>query len=161
VLVVMGGILWWWRKHGVWNFINRRIAEIAISTLAVSFASRLSGYMLDEPAEHVLISDAFILGLGGAVLSAYHRAGPFLALVSFVVAVLGSIWPSATDELFIALSVFLPLMFLLLGRVEHVDHAHPTSAAADAHSSRDNAAEACVTSAREAREDVADSRPVH
>jgi serine/threonine-protein kinase len=132
VLVVMGGILWWWRKHGVWNFINRRIAEIAISTLAVSFASRLSGYMLDKPAEHVLITDAFILGLGGAVLSAYHRAGPVLALVSFAVAVLGSIWPSATDELFIGLSVFLPLMFLLLRRVDRVEGADLTGADARA-----------------------------
>lgn len=121
VLLVMGGIIWWWRKHGVWNFINRRIAEIAISTLAVSFASRLSGLMLDKPAEHVLISDAFILGLGGAALSAYHRAGPVLALVSFAVAVLGSVWPSATDELFIGLSVFLPLIFLLTRRVERVE----------------------------------------
>lgn len=132
VLVVMGGIIWWWRKHGVWNFINRRIAEIAISTLAVSFASRLSGVMLDKPAEHVLITDAFILGLGGAVLSAYHRAGPVLALVSFAVAVLGSLWPSATDELFIGLSVFLPLIFLLLRRVERVEGTDLTSVEARA-----------------------------
>jgi len=123
VLVVMSGIIWWWRRHGVWNFINRRIAEIAISVVAVSFASRLSGYILHTPAENVLVSDAFILGLGGAVLSAYHRAGPWLALVSFFVAVVGSIWPGAIDELFIALSVFLPLVFLLLKRVDHVDVA--------------------------------------
>jgi hypothetical protein len=82
--------------------------------------------MLDKPAEHVLINDAFILGLGGAALSAYHRAGPYLALVSFAIAVLGSIWPSATDELFIGLSVFLPLMFLLLRRVERVEGAELT-----------------------------------
>ena len=121
VFVVMGGIIAWWRKHGAWNFINRRIAEIALSTLAVSFASRLSGFILQAPAEHVLASDAFILGLGGAVMSAYHRAGPWLAMVSFTVAVVGSIWPSIIDELFIALSVFLPLVFLLLGRVERVE----------------------------------------
>ena len=121
VFVVMGGIIAWWRKHGAWNFINRRIAEIALSTLAVSFASRLSGFILHAPAEHVLASDAFILGLGGAVMSAYHRAGPWLAMVSFTVAVVGSIWPSIIDELFIALSVFLPLVFLLLGRVEEVE----------------------------------------
>lgn len=67
------------------------------------------------------MSDAFILGLGGAVLSAYHRAGPWLALLSFAAAVIGSIWPAAIDELFIALSVFLPLAFLLLKKVDRVD----------------------------------------
>jgi eukaryotic-like serine/threonine-protein kinase len=127
VLLVMSGIIWWWRRHGAWNFINRRIAEIAISTLAVSFASRLSGYILHTPAETVLVSDAFILGLGGAVLSAYHRAGPWLALVSFFVAVVGSIWPNAIDELFISLSVFLPLVFLLLKRVDRVDMSHAST----------------------------------
>jgi len=32
--------------------------------------------------------------------------------------VVGSIWPSAIDELFIALSVFVPLAFLLLNKVD-------------------------------------------
>ncbi|MDB4987047.1 MAG: hypothetical protein JWN04_2225 [Myxococcaceae bacterium] len=121
VLSVMGGIIGWWRKHGDWNFINRRIAEIALSTLAVSAASRLSGFMLHAPAEHVLASDAFIVGLGGAAMSAYHRAGPWLAIVSFSVAVVGSIWPHIIYDLFLGLSVFLPLVFLLTGRVERVE----------------------------------------
>jgi hypothetical protein len=84
----------------------------------VSFASRLSGYIQQSSVEQVLVSDAFILGLGGAALSAYHRAGPWLALLSFFVAVVGSIWPGAIDELFIALSVFVPLAFLLLKKVD-------------------------------------------
>ncbi|MDB4971911.1 MAG: hypothetical protein JWN48_252 [Myxococcaceae bacterium] len=129
VFSVMGAIIWWWRRHGDWNFINRRIAEIALSTLAISAASRLSGFVLQAPAEHVLASDAFILGLGGAALSAYHRAGPWLALISIAVAVLGSIWPSVIYDLFIALSVCLPLVFLLTRRVErvgHVDHVEAT-----------------------------------
>jgi hypothetical protein len=46
--------------------------------------------------------------------------------VSFAVAVLGSVWPSATDELFIGLSVFLPLIFLLLRRVERVEGTEMT-----------------------------------
>jgi eukaryotic-like serine/threonine-protein kinase len=122
VLVVMGAIIGWWRKRGSWNFINRRIAEIALSTVAVSFASRLSGYWLHARAEQVLVADALILGLGGATMAAYHRAGPWLAGVSFSVALMGTLWPSAVDEMFIALSVFLPLLFLSLGRIERVQH---------------------------------------
>ena len=120
VLLLVGAIFAWWRRQSSFNFVNRRIAEICVSTLAVSFASRLSGVIQQASAERVLVSDAFILGLGGAALSAYHRAGPWLAALSFVVAVVGSIWPRAIDELFIALSVFLPLAFLLLKKVERV-----------------------------------------
>lgn len=120
VLGLVAAIFAWWRKQGAWNFVNRRIAEICLSTLAVSLASRLSGFIQQASAEQVLVSDAFILGLGGAALSAYHRAGPWLALLSFAAAVIGSIWPTAIDELFIALSVFLPLAFLLLKKVDRV-----------------------------------------
>jgi hypothetical protein len=114
VLLVMSAILAWWRKRGDWNFINRRIAEIALSTLTVSFASRLAGYLLEAPAPQVLVSDALILGLGGATMAAYHRAGPWLAGVSFSVALIGALWPTAIDELFIVLSLLLPLLFLTL-----------------------------------------------
>jgi uncharacterized membrane protein (GlpM family) len=103
-----------WRRRGVWNFINRRIAEISVCTLAVSLANRLSGFMLDVPPERILLSDAFILGLGGAAMAAYHRAGPWLAGMSFGVAMLGSIWPQWVDELFIALTVFVATAMLLL-----------------------------------------------
>ncbi len=120
VLVIMAAIIAWWRRRGSWNFINRRIAEIALSTVAVSFASRLAGYLLEARSEQVQVTDALILGLGGAAMSAYHRAGPWLAGVSFSVALIGSLWPSAVDELFILLSVFLPLLFLALRRVERV-----------------------------------------
>ncbi|HEX5660849.1 MAG TPA: serine/threonine-protein kinase [Polyangiales bacterium] len=120
VLLIMAAILAWWRRRGSWNFINRRIAEIALSTVAVSFASRLAGYLLGARAEQVLVTDALILGLGGAAMAAYHRAGPWLAGVSFSVALVGSLWPSAVDELFILLSVFLPLLFLSLRRVERI-----------------------------------------
>jgi hypothetical protein len=120
VLLIMSAIIAWWRRRGSWNFINRRIAEIALSTVAVSFASRLAGYLLGAHSEHVQVTDALILGLGGTAMSAYHRAGPWLAGVSFSVALVGSLWPAAVDELFILLSVFLPLLFLVLRRVERV-----------------------------------------
>ncbi|MET0283949.1 MAG: serine/threonine-protein kinase [Polyangiales bacterium] len=120
VLLIMSAIIAWWRRRGSWNFINRRIAEIALSTVAVSFASRLAGYLLGAHSEHVQVTDALILGLGGTAMSAYHRAGPWLAGVSFSVALVGCLWPAAVDELFILLSVFLPLLFLVLRRVERV-----------------------------------------
>jgi serine/threonine-protein kinase len=120
VLLMVGVIVAWWRTRGSWNFINRRIAEIALSTVAVSFASRLSGYLLAARSEQVQVTDALILGLGGAAMAAYHRAGPWLAGVSFSVALIGSLWPAAVDALFILLSVFLPLLFLALRRVERV-----------------------------------------
>jgi hypothetical protein len=120
VLLIMAAILAWWRRRGSWNFINRRIAEIALSTVAVSFASRLAGYLLGAHSEQVQVTDALILGLGGVTMAAYHRAGPWLAGVSFSVALVGSLWPSAVDELFVLLSVFLPLLFLALGRGERM-----------------------------------------
>jgi hypothetical protein len=106
-----------WRRAGEFNSINRRIAEITVSTLAVSFASRLSGYMLSTEVSHILVTDAFILGLGGALLSAYHRAGPWLATMSFAAALVGSIWPQWIDELFMALSIFVPTALFTWRRV--------------------------------------------
>ncbi len=128
VLMLMIGILIWWRKHGEWNFINRRIAEISVATLAVSFANRLSGVMTNEAPFRVLIADALIIGLGGAAMSAYFRAGPVLAAMSFLVAILGSAWPDAVDEMFIGLSVFVPALVLLLkraGLMRPVDQDEP------------------------------------
>jgi hypothetical protein len=103
-----------WRRFGDWNFINRRIAEISLATLAVSAANRASGHLLGTSPEHVLISDAFILGLGGTIMSAYHRGGPWLAGMSLGVAALGSLYPAWVDELFIALTVFVASTMLLL-----------------------------------------------
>lgn len=116
VLALMLLVALLWRRYGDFNLINRRIAEISVMTLAVSFASRLSGLVTDTAPERVLISDAFILGLGGTVLSAYHRAGPWLSAMAFAVAILGSIWPGAVDELFIALSVLVPSAVWLFRR---------------------------------------------
>lgn len=118
VFTMVAAVIAWWRTHGPFNFLNRRIAEICLSTLAVSFASRLSGYLLHTPSAQILVSDALLLGLGGAALSAYHRAGPWLTVLAVLVAIVGSIWPSAVDELFIGLSVIIPVLALRLGRVE-------------------------------------------
>ncbi|HEY6879626.1 MAG TPA: hypothetical protein VI299_16480, partial [Polyangiales bacterium] len=120
VLVMVAAILAWWRGRGSWNFINRRIAQIALATVAVSFGNRLAGHLLDASSAQVQVNDALILGLGGAAMAAYHRAGPWLATVAFTVATIGTLWPPAIDELFALLSVVLPLLFLALRRVERV-----------------------------------------
>jgi serine/threonine-protein kinase len=130
VLAVMIGIVVWWRRSAAFNFINRRIAEISVATLAVSFANRLSGVITHEDAASVLIGDALILGLGGAVLSAYHRAGPWLAGLCFTVAMLGSIFREWVDEMFIVLSVFVPTALFVLRRTRRLalsvdDEAEP------------------------------------
>jgi hypothetical protein len=118
VLFIMLMVALLWRRLGAFNLINRRIAEISVSTLAVSFANRLSGYFTDTAAERVLTADAFLLGLGGIALAPYHRAGPWLASLSFLVAGIGTLYPAAIDELFIALSVLVPAAILLLKREE-------------------------------------------
>lgn len=116
VLAIMLAVALLWRRFGEFNQINRRIAAISVGTLAVSFASRLSGHLTDTAPERVLTTDAFILGLGGVALSPYHSAGPWLASMSFVVAMVGSLVPSVVDELFIALSILVPTALLLLKR---------------------------------------------
>jgi hypothetical protein len=91
VLAIMLAVALLWRRYGAFNLINQRIAQISVSTLAVSFASRLSGHLTETAPERVLISDALILGLGGILLTPYHQAGPWLAGMSFLVAAVGSL----------------------------------------------------------------------
>jgi hypothetical protein len=116
VLAIMLGVVFVWRRHAAFNLINRRIAHLTTATLAVSFASRLSGHFAGMAPEHVLMNDAFILGLGGVALAPYHWAGPWLAGVSFSVAGLGSLEPAIIDELFIALSILAPAALFVLRR---------------------------------------------
>jgi hypothetical protein len=115
-IVGVGTLLW--HRYGTFNLINRRIAEISLGTLAVSLASRLSGYCTDAPAERVLTSDAFILALGGLALTPYHRAGPWLAGLSLAVAAVGSWLPQLIDELFIVPSIVIPTTMLFLKRAQ-------------------------------------------
>jgi eukaryotic-like serine/threonine-protein kinase len=116
VLAIMVGVALLWRRYGDFNLINHRIAQISIATLAISFASRLSGYLSDTAAERTLTNDAFILALGGMALAPYHQAGPWLATMSLTVAAVGTLYPGVVDELFIALSVLVPVALILLKR---------------------------------------------
>jgi serine/threonine-protein kinase len=116
VFLVMLGVTALWRRYGEFNAVNRRIAQVSLAALALSFASRLSGYLTETPPERLLITDAFLLCLGGLALTPYHRAGRWLAAISFAVAALGTARPSFVDELFIVLSLSIPLALLLLRR---------------------------------------------
>jgi hypothetical protein len=129
VLSIMLVVALLWRRFGAFNLINQRIAAISVSVLAVSFASRLSGYLTDTAPERVLTTDAFILGLGGLVLAPYHAAGPWLASMSFVVALVGSLEPALVDELFIGLSVLVPAALLLLKREKLLPREAPVQRA--------------------------------
>jgi hypothetical protein len=131
VLALMLGVALLWRRFGTFNQINRRILEISIGALAVSFASRLSGYITGCSPERVLTTDAFILALGGLALAPYHAAGPWLAGTSFCVAAVGSLYPSLVDDLFIGLSLFVPVAMLLWNRKELRVRVTPSAAQPD------------------------------
>jgi len=62
------------------------------------------------------LSDAFILGMGGFALIPFHRAGPWPVAMSLGVAFAGGLRPDTIDDLFIAFSVFIPVVVLLYGR---------------------------------------------
>jgi serine/threonine-protein kinase len=116
VLTLMVGVVAWWRRKGPFNLVNARIAQICVGTLAMSFLQRVAGHLAQLSASEVLLSDAFVLGMGGFALSAFHRAGPWLVAMCLAVGFTGALLPDWIDDLFIALSVFVPLSVLLLGR---------------------------------------------
>ena len=58
----------------------------------------------------------FLAAAGGFALSAFHRAGGVLAALSLGVAFAGALRPAILDELFIGLSVCIPLVALLSAR---------------------------------------------
>ena len=120
-LVVLGltsTVAFVWSRRSPFNLVNRRIVQVALATLTLSAGQRLIGAYTGEVAERVLFTDAMLLALGGLGLAPFHRGGPWLAAVGFCLAVVGAIWPAWIDELFIAFSVFIPLVFLLFGRNE-------------------------------------------
>jgi len=116
MLAVMSAVVLAWRRRGAFNLVNRRIAQICVSTLALSFLQRVAGHVAGSTAPAVLLTDAFLLAGGGLALSVFHRSGPVLAALSLAVAFAGALEPAIIDELFIGLSVAVPLAALLLAR---------------------------------------------
>ena len=116
VLAVMVAVVAAWRRRGAFNLVNRRIAQLCIGTLALSFLQRFAGHLAGSGVPAVLLTDAFLLAAGGFALSAFHRAGGVLAALSLGVAFAGALRPAILDELFIGLSVCIPLVALLSAR---------------------------------------------
>ena len=116
ILGVMIAVVVAWRRRGEFNLVNRRIAQICVSTLALSFLQRVAGHVAGSSAAAVLLTDAFLLTGGGLALSVFHRGGAGLASLSLAVAFAGALEPAIIDELFIGLSVAVPVAALALAR---------------------------------------------
>lgn len=114
VLGLMCTVVFAWRRRGGFNLVNRRIAQICVSTLLLSFLQRLAGHLAGSSPPAVLLTDAFLLAGGGLALSVFHRSGPVLTALSLGVAFAGARAPAIIDELFIGLSVVVPLAALVL-----------------------------------------------
>ncbi|MEO0324392.1 MAG: protein kinase [Myxococcota bacterium] len=116
VLLVVAGIVTWWRGRGPWNLVNRRIAQITLLALGVSWMNRVVSLLGQVEPDRILLADALILGMGGLALAPFHRAGPVLGAVSFAVALVGALRPELIQSLFIGLAVTLPAVVLLWSR---------------------------------------------
>ncbi len=109
-LMLSAVVIWGWRN--TFNQVNRRIAILCVGTLSVSALHRWTALALGTPPEQVLIADAFILCIGGIGLSFFHRAGLWLSGLTLLVAGLGTLWPSWVDDLFMAVTVTVPVLAL-------------------------------------------------
>ncbi|MEM1415220.1 MAG: serine/threonine-protein kinase [Myxococcota bacterium] len=135
VLCVVAGIVTWWRGRGrgSWNLVNRRIAQITLLALSVSWVNRAVSLLADVAPARILLTDALILGMGGLALAPFHRAGPVLGALSFAVALVGALRPELIDGLFIALAVTLPALVLAWSRLGRGRRSLPPPARAPGH----------------------------
>ncbi len=117
VLLVVAGIVTWWRGRGPWNLVNRRIAQVTLLALGVSWVNRVVSLVGQVDPSRILLTDALILGMGGLALAPFHRAGPVLGVVAFGAALVGALRPDLIQGLFIGLAVTLPAVVLLWSRL--------------------------------------------
>ncbi len=113
VFVVITTVALIWRRRTEWNLVNRRIAQIAVLACAVSALQRLVALKTGVDSVHVLMTDAFVLGMAGMSLTPFHRAGPVLTVLSLGVIVVGLIERTLVDELFVGFAVGVPVVLLL------------------------------------------------
>jgi len=113
VFVVITTVAWIWRRRTEWNLVNRRIAQVAVLASAVSALQRLVALKTDVDSLHVLMTDAFVLGMAGMALTPFHRAGPVLTLLSLGVIGVGLVDGSLVDEVFVGFAVGVPVVLLL------------------------------------------------
>lgn len=112
VLGIVSATIWRWRKTAALNLINRRITQVVLSTLSLSFINRVLDYITGRDPTTTLHTDALIVLGGGLALTPFHRAGPGLALLAGLVACVGALQPAWLEAMFIGLSLAVPLLFL-------------------------------------------------
>lgn len=112
VLAIVCLTIWRWRKTAALNLINRRITQVVVSTLSLSFINRVLDYITSREPTTTLHTDALIVLGGGLALTPFHRAGPGLALLAGLVACVGALRPAWLEAMFIGLSLAVPLLFL-------------------------------------------------
>ncbi|MCB9634063.1 MAG: serine/threonine protein kinase [Sandaracinus sp.] len=101
----------WWRRRGEWNLVNRRIAQIALLTLGVSALQRYASLVGGTEPSRILLTDAFLVGMGGVALTPFHRGGPWLAAMAFALAFVGALRPTWIEPGFIGFAIFVPVFF--------------------------------------------------
>ena len=125
VFAVIGTVTALWRRRGRWNLVNRRIAQLALLTSAVSMLQRLAALATGASVVHVLVTDAFVLGMAGMALTPFHRAGPVLTVLAVVVVGVGLVDGSWVDEVFVGLAVGVPAVLLVRALLTPAGRASP------------------------------------
>lgn len=113
VFAVIAAVVLVWRRRAEWNLVNRRIAQVAVLASAVSALQRLVALRTGVDSAHVLMTDAFLLGMAGMALTPFHRAGPVLSVLALGVIGVGLVDGSLVDELFVGFAVGVPAVLLL------------------------------------------------
>ena len=115
VIATVAGI---WRRRTEWNLVNRRIAQVAVLASAASALQRLVALSTGVDSVHVLMTDAFLLGMAGMSLTPFHRAGPVLTMLSLGIIGVGLVDGSLVDEFFVGFAVGVPAVLLLARAVQ-------------------------------------------
>lgn len=117
VLMIGAAVALGWQRRGDFNMVNRRIAQVALTTLSLSALQRILGYVGEVDPVRTLQTDALLLTMAGAALTPFHRSGPWLGGLGLVTVLVGTFVPSAIEPLFVALAAAIPLLFLIGRRV--------------------------------------------
>ncbi len=113
VLLVGIAIARHWSARAPMNLINRRIVQVVLGTLVVSLLNRILGVLGGSDTHSVLETDALLLVGGGLALSPFHPAGRWAAGVLAVVAIVGAVWPSWLEPMFIGSAALISLTILV------------------------------------------------
>ena len=102
-----------WRRRSEWNLMNRRIAQVALVAAGGSALQRVVALRTDAEPLHILLTDAFILGMAGLALIPFHRAGAVLTLFALGAIGVGMLEGRFIDEVFVGFAVGVPVALLI------------------------------------------------